>query len=89
VLEDRYRRAEEGSGDWPGPPLHWLWASLLHKGNVSSDLSAVVAVAGAQEDGSWGGIMFQANFESLLCSTGRSSVGSIYFRVAGAICQYD
>jgi hypothetical protein len=22
VLEDRYRRAEEGSGDWPGPPLH-------------------------------------------------------------------
>jgi hypothetical protein len=35
-----------------------------------SSSSLVVPVAGAQEDGSWGGIMFQANFES--------SVGSIY-----------
>ena len=60
VLEDRYRRPEEGRGrlgreprgDSLGRPCTDYGLSLLHKQNVSRDLSAVVAVAGAQEDGS-------------------------------------
>lgn len=55
VLEDRYRRAEEGNakgrpgreprGDCPGRPCIDYGLSLLRKQYVPSFLSAVVAVA--------------------------------------------